>query len=55
MTFKKFPTIKENQLEIKYFQNDQFANALYRSHTNALKLVLPSETWWNSMKDVLKV
>ena len=40
-----YPGIKENVLEIiKYFCNNQFANACYKSPTDAVKLVMPSNT-----------
>lgn len=50
----QYSSIKEQIMKvIKYFRNNHFANACYRS-TGALKLILPSEVRWNSILDSLE-
>lgn len=50
----QYSSMKEQIMKvIKYFRNNHFANACYRS-TGALKLILPSDVRWNSVLDSLE-
>lgn len=50
-----YPNVKEQILcVIKYFRNNQYANACYRRETNSPKLIMPCEVRWNSFYDSLE-
>lgn len=49
-----YPNVKEQILHvIKYFRNNQYANACFRKDASTSKLIMPCEVRWNSFADAL--